>query len=46
MIPSIRVLLIDDEPLARQRLAQLLVDAPDFEVAGECSDGRCANEVI
>jgi two-component system LytT family response regulator len=34
------VLLIDDENLARQRLRQLLHDAPDFEVIGECSDAR------
>lgn len=35
----IRTLLVDDEPLARRRLAQLLAQAPDFVVQGECSNG-------
>jgi two-component system LytT family response regulator len=35
-----RVLLIDDEPLARRRLRQLLAGAPDFDVVGECADAR------
>jgi two-component system, LytTR family, response regulator len=35
-----RVLVVDDETLARQRLRQLLADAPDFDVVGECEDGR------
>ena len=34
------VLIVDDEALARQRLRQLLHDAPDFAVVGECADGR------
>ncbi len=33
------VLVVDDEPLARQRIRQLLSTAPDFDVVGECSDG-------
>lgn len=33
------VLIVDDEPLARQRLRQLLSTAPDFDVVGECEDG-------
>jgi two-component system LytT family response regulator len=40
------VLLIDDEPLARQRLRQLLHDAPDFDVVGECGDARRAAETV
>lgn len=40
------VLLIDDEPLARQRLRQLLHDAPDFDVVGECSDARRAADMV
>jgi two-component system LytT family response regulator len=35
-----RVLLVDDERLARQRLRQLLSAAPDFDVVGECEEGR------
>src|SRR5947209_20037599 len=41
-----RVLLIDDEPLARQRLRALLEAEPDLEVAGECADGRQAVDAI
>lgn len=39
-MPPIRTLLVDDEPLARRRLVQLLTDTPDFEVSGECRNGR------
>jgi two-component system LytT family response regulator len=35
-----RVLIVDDEKLARQRLRQLIHDAPDFDVVGECADAR------
>jgi two-component system, LytTR family, response regulator len=35
-----RALVVDDEALARQRLRQLLAGAPDFDVVGECEDGR------
>ena len=37
--PRYSVLLVDDEPLARQRLRQLLSTAPDFSVVGECGEG-------
>lgn len=40
------VLIVDDETLARQRVRQLLHDAPDFEVVGECADGRRVPEVV
>lgn len=36
---SIRALIVDDEPLARQRLRTLLEGTDDVEVVGECSDG-------
>jgi two-component system LytT family response regulator len=36
---KIRTLIIDDEPLARERLRQLLKDQPEIEIAGECSNG-------
>lgn len=35
----VRTLLVDDEPLARRRLRQLLAEAPDFTVSGECRNG-------
>jgi len=41
-----RVLLVDDEPLARRRLRQLLSAAPDFDVVGECEDGRRVPELV
>ncbi len=35
-----RVLIVDDEPLARAHLRELLAEAGGVEVIGECSDGR------
>jgi two-component system LytT family response regulator len=40
------VVIVDDEALARQRLRQLLHEAPDFEVVGECVDGRRIAETV
>jgi two-component system LytT family response regulator len=39
---SLRVLIVDDEPLARRRLKGLLKDEPEVEIAGECDDGPSA----
>ena len=38
------VLIVDDEPLARERLAALLRDCEGVSVAGEAGDGRAALE--
>lgn len=38
----IRTLIVDDEPLSRQRLRDLLAGEPDFELIGECGDGLAA----
>ena len=35
----IRTLIVDDEPLSRRRLRDLLASEPDFELVGECGDG-------
>jgi two-component system, LytTR family, response regulator len=35
----IRVLIVDDEELARQVLREFLADHPEIEVAGECANG-------
>ena len=43
---SMRVLVVDDERPARQRLSQLLAKVPDVEVIGLSSDGREAIEII
>ena len=40
MSRALRVLIADDELLARRRLARLLAALPDVEVVGECQDGR------
>lgn len=37
---EIRALIVDDEPLARRGIRQLLAAHPDVEVAGEARDGR------
>jgi two-component system LytT family response regulator len=42
----IRTLIVDDEPVARRRIRRLLGSEQDFEVVGECSDGRAAIEAI
>jgi two-component system LytT family response regulator len=34
-----RALIVDDEPLARERLRSLLAQEPDVVVAGECANG-------
>jgi two-component system LytT family response regulator len=39
---KIRTLIVDDEPLARQRVRDLLATDPDIDLVGECADGRQA----
>ncbi|MGO8675197.1 MAG: LytR/AlgR family response regulator transcription factor [Limisphaerales bacterium] len=39
---KIRALIVDDEPLARQRVRLLLSEEADLEIAGECEDGIAA----
>ena len=43
---SIRVLLSDDEALARERLRSLLQDEPDLQIVAECGDGNSAIALI
>jgi DNA-binding response OmpR family regulator len=43
---AMRVLIVDDEPLARQRLRHLLAEIPGTEVVGECGDGTDAARAI
>lgn len=43
---AIRTLIVDDEPLARERLRELLDDRPDVAVIGEAEDGLAAAEAI
>src|SRR5690554_8145620 len=37
-----RILIADDEPLARQRIQRLVEELPDYRVCGEASDGNDA----
>ncbi|WP_312328969.1 response regulator [Stenotrophomonas sp.] len=43
---SIRVLVVDDEPLARRAIVRLLADDPEIELLGECGDGVSAVKAI
>ncbi len=43
---NVRTLIVDDEPLARERLRQLLQPQPGIELIGECSDGQQALAAI
>jgi two-component system LytT family response regulator len=43
---KIRTLVVDDEPLARERLTNLLSGEPDIEVVGQCRDGEEAVTAI
>src|SRR5271167_3994762 len=43
---SIRVLLSDDEALARERLRSLLEEESDLEIVAECGDGKSAISTI
>jgi two-component system LytT family response regulator len=44
--PSIRALIVDDEPLARERLHELLDDRSDVAIVGEAQDGQEAVEAL
>jgi two-component system LytT family response regulator len=43
---KIRVLVVDDEALARERACQLLKADPEIEVIGQCGDGQTAVEKV
>lgn len=42
----IRVVIVDDEPLARERIRTLLEAEPDLQLIGECGDGAEAVRVM
>jgi two-component system LytT family response regulator len=42
----LRVLIVDDEPLARERLRAWLLDEPSAEIVGECGSGTEALAVL
>jgi len=39
-VNTIRTLIVDDEPLARDRIKRFLAGEPDLELVGEAADGR------
>ena len=43
---SLRVLVVDDEPIARRGLLRLIRQEADIEVVGECGDGAAAVAAI
>jgi two-component system LytT family response regulator len=43
---SLRVLIVDDEAVARRRIRRLLAPEADVVVAGECGDGASAVQAI
>ena len=46
MSRKIRVLIVDDEELARVRIRDLLAGVSDVAIAGECQDGAAAIRAI
>jgi len=42
----LRIVIVDDEPLARERLRQLLESEPETEIVAECATGTEAVQVI
>ena len=42
----IRAAIVDDEPLARRRIRNLLLEAPDVDVIAECANGNEAIESL
>ena len=43
---KIRTMVVDDEPMARERIVSLLAQEQDIEVVGECADGQQAVNAI
>ena len=43
---TIRAAIVDDEPLARRRIRNLLAEAPDVEVVAQCANGKDAIESL
>jgi two-component system, LytTR family, response regulator AlgR len=43
---TLRILIVDDEPPARERLRSMLTEAGEFEVAGEANNGEQALDLV
>ena len=46
MTPALSILIVDDEPLARLKLRQLLEPMRDVHVVGECASGSEARRAL
>ncbi|MFL5538084.1 MAG: LytR/AlgR family response regulator transcription factor [Longimicrobiaceae bacterium] len=46
MSPPVRAVIVDDEPLARERLRSLLAERPGYALVAECPDGEAAVAVV
>lgn len=45
-VPPLRVLVVDDDPVARGRAREVVEGEPDLVVVGECADGESAVALI
>ena len=43
---NVRVMIVDDEILARNRLRKFLAQEPDMDIVGECANGPEAIDCI
>jgi two-component system LytT family response regulator len=43
---TIRAAIVDDEPLARRRIRNLLMEAADVEIVAECANGKDAIDLL
>jgi two-component system, LytTR family, response regulator AlgR len=43
---TLRVLIVDDEPPARERLRSMLAEGGEYEVAGEAGNGKSAIDLV
>lgn len=44
--PLLRVVIVDDEPLARARIREFVAQEPDLTVVGEAADGAAAIDLL
>jgi len=45
-VEQIRIAIVDDEPLARERIRSLLLELPEVDVVAEAANGREAIDVV
>lgn len=45
-VPTYRVVVADDHPVVRIGVRNILTSVPEFQIAGECSDGEAALRMV